>query len=172
MADIDGAVVQVDAGVDSLEGAVGWIALLITSDDVVSHAQGDDLFVVEHVFDDYNRAAAEFVGLFVGVLVFLAVTQFADTHAYGEFLAAVRALEYKRLTSSVAGLVEGNVVLTFGTANTFHSIQKYDDSLQMHHPSLGEILVTVDAPEVVIGVLLGSIVAVDDSGDVVTDKYL
>jgi hypothetical protein len=42
----------------------------------------------------------------------------------------------------------------------------------MHHPSLGEILVTVDAPEVVIGVLLGSIVAVDDSGDFVTDKYL
>ena len=70
-ADIDGAVVQVDTGVDSFERGVDGVALLIAPNDVVAHLQGDDLLVVEHVFDDDNRATAFLVGLLIGIVFFL-----------------------------------------------------------------------------------------------------
>ena len=56
-ADIDGAVVQVDAGVNSLEGGVDGVALLVAANDVVAHLKGDFLLVVEDVFDDDDGSA-------------------------------------------------------------------------------------------------------------------
>ena len=73
-ADGNRTVIQVDAGINGLEGAVGRIALLIAANDVVAHTQGDDLFEVENVLDDHDRPAAFLIGLFVGILVFLTLT--------------------------------------------------------------------------------------------------
>lgn len=120
-ANSDGAVVQVDAGVNSLERCADGVALLMATDDIVAHAEWDDLFVVEHVLDDHDGAAALGIGLLVGVLVFLTVSQFTDADADGELLAAVRALEHERLTVSITGLVERNVVFAFRTSNAFHT---------------------------------------------------
>ena len=51
-ADVDSAVVEVDAGVNGLEGGVDGVAFLVAADNVVAHLQGNDLLVVEHVLDD------------------------------------------------------------------------------------------------------------------------
>ena len=120
-ADGDGAVVQVDTGVYGLEWCADRVALLVAADDVVAHAEGDDLLVVEHVLDDDDGAAAFGVCLFIGLLVLLTVAQLAHAHADGELLAAVGALEHKRLAVGVTGLVEGDEVLTFWTADAFHT---------------------------------------------------
>ena len=91
--DGDGAVVQVDAGVYGLEGAVGGVAFLVAAYHIVAHPEGDDLFVVEHILDDDNRTAAFFISLLIGVFVLLTVSQFADTHTDAKLLATVRTLE-------------------------------------------------------------------------------
>ena len=54
--DVDGAVVQVDAGVNGFKGCVNGISFLIAADDVVAHVQGDFLLVVKHVLDDDDSA--------------------------------------------------------------------------------------------------------------------
>ena len=90
----DGAMIQVYAGVDSLESSIGRVALLIATYHVVAHLQWDNLLVMEYVFDYNNRAATLFVGLFIRILVLLSLTEFAHTNAYAKLLAAVRALEY------------------------------------------------------------------------------
>ena len=54
--DIQRAVVQVDAGVNSLKGGVDGIALLISANDVVAHLEGNDLLVVKHILDDGDGA--------------------------------------------------------------------------------------------------------------------
>ena len=64
--DCDGAVVQVDAGVYGLEGAVGGIALLVAADDIVAHPQGEHLLIMEHILDDDHRSATFFIGLLIG----------------------------------------------------------------------------------------------------------
>ena len=46
------AMVEVDAGINSLEGGVDGVAFLIAAYDVVAHLQGNGLLIVEHVFDD------------------------------------------------------------------------------------------------------------------------
>ena len=86
--------IQVYTGVDCLESGVGWVALLIATNNVVAHLQWDDLLVMEYVFDYNNRAATLFVGLLIRILVLLSLTEFAHTNAYAKLLAAVRALEY------------------------------------------------------------------------------
>ena len=53
----DGAVVEVNAGVNSLESGIDGIALLVAANDIVAHLQGNDLLVVEHVFDNDNVTA-------------------------------------------------------------------------------------------------------------------
>ena len=92
-ADGNRTVIQIDAGVNGLEGAVGRIALLIAANDVIAHTQGNDLFEVEDVFDDHDRPAAFLIGLLVGILVFLTLTEFADTNTDAELLATIRAFE-------------------------------------------------------------------------------
>ncbi len=93
-ADGNRTVIQIDAGINGLEGAVGWIALLIAADDVIAHTQGNDLFEVEDVFDDHDRTAAFLIGLLVGILVFLTLTEFADTNTDAELFATIRAFEH------------------------------------------------------------------------------
>ena len=51
-ADVEGAVVQVHAGVNSLEGRVDGVAFLVAANDIITHPQRDDLLVVKHVLDD------------------------------------------------------------------------------------------------------------------------
>jgi hypothetical protein len=52
VADINGAMVQIDAGVNGLEGAVGGIAFLITAYDIIAHVQGKDLLVMKNILDN------------------------------------------------------------------------------------------------------------------------
>ena len=54
--DVEGAVVQVHAGVNSLEGRVDRIAFLVAANDIVAHPQGDDLLIVKHVLDDGDES--------------------------------------------------------------------------------------------------------------------
>ena len=94
----DGAMVQVDAGVDGLEWGVDGIALLIAANHVVAHLEGDDLLVVEHVLNDDDAAKCRLGYLLTGVgfvLLFLGVTQFGYADADAKLLAAVWALEYQ-----------------------------------------------------------------------------
>ena len=92
-ADGNRTMIQIYAGVNGLEGAVGRIALLIAADDVIAHSQGDDLFEVENVLDDHDRPAAFLIGLLVGILVFLTLTEFADTNTDAELFATIWAFE-------------------------------------------------------------------------------
>ena len=85
--------VQIDAGIDGLKGTVGGIALLIAANDVVAHAEGDNLFIVEDILDDDDGTAPLFVGMLVGILVLLTLTEFAHTDTDAELLAAVWTLE-------------------------------------------------------------------------------
>ena len=119
--DGDGAVIQVDAGVNGLKGAVGWIAFLIATNDIVAHMKGNDLFEMEDILDDHDGTAAFFIGLFVRILVFLTLTEFADAYTDAELLATIRAFEDQRLTCGVLGLVEGDILVTFGASYTFHN---------------------------------------------------
>ena len=52
----DGAMVEVNTGVYGLERSIDRVALLITSDDVVAHLQGNDLLVVEDILNDNDAA--------------------------------------------------------------------------------------------------------------------
>ena len=119
-ADSDGAVIQIDTGIDGLEGAVGGVALLVATNHIVAHMEGDDLLVMEGVLDDDDRAAACLVGLLIRVLISLAVAQFAHTHADAKLLAAVRTLEDERLTGRILGFIKGDVLVTLGTTDSFH----------------------------------------------------
>ena len=113
--------IQVDAGVNGLKGAVGWIAFLIATNDIVAHMKGNDLFEMEDILDDHDGTAAFFIGLFVRILVFLTLTEFADAYTDAELLATIRAFEDQRLTCGVLGLVEGDILVTFGASYTFHN---------------------------------------------------
>ena len=52
--DGDGAMIEIDAGIDSLESGIGGITFLVTTNDVVAHLQWDNLLVVEYVLDNYD----------------------------------------------------------------------------------------------------------------------
>ncbi len=124
-ADVERAVVVVNAGIDGLEGGVDGVALLVAANDVVAHAQVERLLVVEDVlYDDDAAVFARGLGVelcTVGlVLLTLCGTQLGHADADAELLAALRALEHQRLTSLVLGLVEGNKMVTFWTAYSFH----------------------------------------------------
>lgn len=53
-ADVDDAVGDVNAGVHGLNRTVHSAVLLVAANDVVAHAQGDDLLEVEDVLNDYD----------------------------------------------------------------------------------------------------------------------
>ena len=115
----DGTVIKVYAGINSLEGAVGRVAFLIAADDIVSHTEGNHLFVVKHVLNDDNGTAA-FSWPFIGILVLLPFTELADTYSDAELLAALWALEHQRLTSRIYRLVKGDELIAFGTTYALH----------------------------------------------------
>ena len=56
-ADVEGAMVVIDAGVNGLERSIDGIALLVTANDVVAHAQGKGLLVVENVFNKMHTGS-------------------------------------------------------------------------------------------------------------------
>lgn len=128
MANIDGTMSEVDAGVDRLDGSVDWISLLVASNDVVAHLQGNDLLEVEHVLDDDNTAKRMVVGRLLSIkrcrLLLLRLTQFGNTDTNAKLLATLRTLEHERLTSGIAGLIESYVVVAFRTADTLHGKTK------------------------------------------------
>ena len=92
-ADGESTVIEIDTGVDSLEGAVGWVAFLIATDDIVAHVKGDDLLEVEHVLDDNDGAAAFFISLLIGMLVFLTLAELAHADADAKLLATIGTFE-------------------------------------------------------------------------------
>ena len=120
------AVVQVNTGVDGLEGCVDGIALLVAAYDVVAHVEGNDLLVVEDVLDNDDAATGRFVGgalavgIQLGILFLLGVAQLGDSDADAELLAALVTLEHQRLTSRILRLVKGDVVVALGASDTLH----------------------------------------------------
>ena len=93
----DGAVVKIYAGVDSLEGSIDGVALLITANDVITHLQGNDLLVVEHILndDDATTGAVSYWFLPVSIFLLLGLTELADTNADAKLLATLVTLEYQ-----------------------------------------------------------------------------
>ena len=101
-ADVDGAVVQVNAGVNGLERRIDGVALLVTANDVVAHMKRNDLFVVENILNNNDAAARGFIHcslaivcVQLGILVFLCVLQLRHTDADAELLATLVTLEYQ-----------------------------------------------------------------------------
>ena len=119
-ADGDRAMVQINTGIDGLKGSVGGIAFLVAAYHIVAHTEGDDLFVVKHVLDHDNGAAALFVGLLVRMLVFLALTEFAHAHADAKLLATFGTFEDQRLAFRIFRLIKDDVLVTFWTAYSLH----------------------------------------------------
>ena len=145
--DGDGAVVQIDAGVDGLEGCVDGVPLLVTSDDVIAHVQRNNLLVVEHILDDDNASAGCLLGRTLagvvaqlGILLLLGIAQLGDANADSKLLSALVALKHQRLTSSILGLVERDVVVALGASYTLHDLKlsmqiSYKPKLrQIHRP--------------------------------------
>ena len=118
--DGDGAVVQIDTGINGLEGAVGWVAFLIATYHIVAHTEGKHLFEMEHVLDDNDRTTAFFISILIWIFIFLTLTKFADAYTDAKLLAAVGALEYQRLTRRIFRLVESDILVAFGAAYAFH----------------------------------------------------
>ena len=64
---------HVHAGVVGLDGSVGLAPLHITADGVVTHAERENLLVVEYVLNNDNRTAACLIGLLVGMVFLLRI---------------------------------------------------------------------------------------------------
>ena len=136
-ADVDDAMGDVNAWVDGFDGTIDATVFLVTSNDVVAHAQWDDLLEVEHVFDDDNRAAAVNIGLLVGVhVVALGVAKLRDTDANAELLSAIGTLKHQRLTRLVERFIKNRELVALRAANSLHSVNK---QLEFHHPALGKL---------------------------------
>ena len=110
----------VDAGVDGLNRRVDGIAFLVSPNDVIAHAQGNDLLVVKNVLDDDDGTVLAFGELLVGVFFFLTIMKFGNAHADGELLSALRTGENQALAFCVLGFVECDVIVTLGASDSFH----------------------------------------------------
>ena len=127
-ADVDGAMVQVHAGVDRLERCVDGIALLVAPNDVVAHLQRQHLLVVENVLNDNDGTEgligrlAAIVGVQRGILLLQGALQLRYTQTDTKRLAAVRTLENELLAVAVPLLIKGDVLLAFGTTYSFHGV--------------------------------------------------
>jgi hypothetical protein len=92
--------VQVDTGVNRLKGTVGGITLLIASNDIVTHVQGDDLLEMEYVLDNHDGTASFLSSSLTVVFgefrafLFLGSAKFRHTNAYAKLLATFVAFEY------------------------------------------------------------------------------
>lgn len=114
------AMVDVDARVVGLDGAVNSAILHVASDGVDTHLQGNHLFVVEHVLDDRDVSVFVALGVLFGRVFLMCLAQLGNSYAYAELLAALRALEHKRLSVGIFLLVECDVVVTFRASYSFH----------------------------------------------------
>lgn len=114
------AMVDVDARVVGLDGAVHPAVLHVASYGVDAHLQGNHLLVVEHVLDDRDVAVFVALGVLFGRVFLLCLAQLGNAYAYAELLAALWALEHKRLSVGIFLLVECDVVVTFRASYSFH----------------------------------------------------
>ena len=119
-ADGYGAMVDVDARVVGLDSAVHSAVLHVASDGVDAHLHGNHLLVVEHVLDDRDIAVFVALGVLFWRVFLLCLAQLGNAYAYAELLAALRALEHKRLSVGIFLLVECDVVVTFRASYSFH----------------------------------------------------
>ena len=115
-ADIDGAMVEVDAGVNGLEGSVDGVALLVAANDVVAHLQGYLLLVVEDVFDDDDGSPSP---LRSPLQTSPRRGGFFGGYSDAELLATLVALEDQGLAFGVSGIIEDDVIIAFGTTYAF-----------------------------------------------------
>ena len=69
------AMVDVDARVVGLDGAVNSAILHVASDGVDTHLQGNHLLVVEHVLDDRDVAVFVALGVLFGRVLLLCLAQ-------------------------------------------------------------------------------------------------
>lgn len=114
------AMVDVDARVVGLDSAVHSAVLHVASDGVDAHLQGNHLLVVEHVLDDRDIAVFVALGVLFWRVFLLCLAQLGNAYAYAELLAALWALEHKRLSVGIFLLVECDVVVTFRASYSFH----------------------------------------------------
>ena len=119
-ADGYGAMVDVDARGVGLDSAVNSAVLQEASAGVDPQLQGNYLLVVEHVLDDRDIAVFVAIGVLFGRVLLLCLAQFGNAYAYAELLAALWALEHKRLSVGIFLLVECDVVVTFRASYSFH----------------------------------------------------
>ena len=112
-ADGYGAMVDVDARVVGLDSAVHSAVLHVASDGVDTHLQGNYLLVVD-------IAVFVALGVLFGRVLLLCLAQLGNAYAYAELLAALWALEHKRLSVGIFLLVECDVVVTFRASYSFH----------------------------------------------------
>jgi hypothetical protein len=78
---------------------------------------------MEYIFYDDYRSTTFFISLFIGVLVFLTVLQFAHAHADAKLLATIGTLEDQRLSGFILGLVESDVLVTLWAPHTLHTLR-------------------------------------------------
>ena len=113
--------VDVDARVVGLDGAVDAAVLHVASYGVDAHLKGYGLLVVEDVLYDSYIAVFVALGILFGRVLLLCLAQFGNANAYAELLAALWALEHERLSVGIFLLVECDVVVTFRASYSFHS---------------------------------------------------
>ena len=119
--------VQVHTGIYRFKGTVGWIALLVAPNDIVAHAEGDDLLEMEYILDNHDGTAGFLSRTLTVVLgefrtfLLLGATKFGDADAYAKLLATFVTLEYQRLTRRIFRLVKRDVAVAFRASYTFHA---------------------------------------------------
>lgn len=122
---------HVHARIYGFDGAVDGVALLVPANDVVAHAQGYHLLVVEHIlYHDEMAAVGSAICrlltvfrhlLLVGMCRLLTfVKQFRFAKTYAELLVAIGTSEYERLTVWVLGFVECDKMITLWASYSFH----------------------------------------------------
>lgn len=179
-ADIDDAMQKIDAGVDGLDRCGDGIALLVATNGVVAHVQGQHLLVVEDVLDDDNLSYTVIFRLFRMLVLFaLCLAQLRNPNSYAKLFAALRAMKYQRLSSFVLCLVEGNVVVAFGAADAFQIENREliieNSVFDFHNPSIPEeTTLGTQLAQGGIGIGLTLIAAVDNTTNVLgtTDKNM
>lgn len=118
----DDAVLGIYTWIYGLYGRIDVRALHLATYHIVAHAQRDDLLVVETVLHHHDTALCLLILILIEHFLLACGLELADTHTDGKLLMALLALEDELLTLDVLCLVEGDVMVTFGTTYAFHQI--------------------------------------------------
>ena len=87
--------IHVDTWVVGFYGAIHARTLHVSAYHVVAHLQWNNLLVVEYILYHNDRSTAIFVGLLVGIIFLLSVSEFRYTYSNTKLLSAFRTLEYQ-----------------------------------------------------------------------------